>query len=281
MTTSIFATKKQRTFKHSGDLGDLIYSLPAVRALGGGMLLLSANHDEDMLALQRRGYKSNRFPTGINKYDESSSGLTNDSIVSVTNLLLQQPYITAVQTWDGEDVDYDLDLWRTRRTDYFRESICYSHARVFNVHRQIGRSAWLTTPSLGVVKAVSVVFARSQRYHNPEFPWRDIYSAHGREAVFVGYAEEHYAFEKEFGSITYLPTKDILDLAKIIRSARLFVGNQSLPYALAEGLKVTTIQETSPHILNCIFPRENAQYFIDGKLCTLSEEPRKRWWRCL
>ena len=28
------------TFKHSGDLGDIIFALPAVRALGGGTLLL-------------------------------------------------------------------------------------------------------------------------------------------------------------------------------------------------------------------------------------------------
>lgn len=29
-----------KTFKHSGDLGDIIFALPAVRALGGGILYL-------------------------------------------------------------------------------------------------------------------------------------------------------------------------------------------------------------------------------------------------
>ena len=29
-----------KTFKHSGDMGDIIFSLPTIRALGGGVLYL-------------------------------------------------------------------------------------------------------------------------------------------------------------------------------------------------------------------------------------------------
>ncbi|CAN5598580.1 hypothetical protein BH10PLA1_BH10PLA1_05760 [soil metagenome] len=35
-----------KTFKHSGDMGDVILSLPAVRALGGGVIYLDPSGGE-------------------------------------------------------------------------------------------------------------------------------------------------------------------------------------------------------------------------------------------
>src|SRR2546430_16669588 len=38
--TVLIDTGTRRRFYHSGDLGDIIYALPAIRALGGGTLYL-------------------------------------------------------------------------------------------------------------------------------------------------------------------------------------------------------------------------------------------------
>jgi hypothetical protein len=44
-----------KTFLHGGDLGDVIYALPAIRALGGGCLYLSeANYGREPLTAARR-----------------------------------------------------------------------------------------------------------------------------------------------------------------------------------------------------------------------------------
>ena len=40
------SNEKKLTFKHSGDLGDVIFSLPTIRALGGGQLLLDPEGGE-------------------------------------------------------------------------------------------------------------------------------------------------------------------------------------------------------------------------------------------
>jgi len=44
-----------KTFLHGGDLGDVIYALPAIRALGGGALYLSEAHPgrESLTAARR------------------------------------------------------------------------------------------------------------------------------------------------------------------------------------------------------------------------------------
>jgi ADP-heptose:LPS heptosyltransferase len=44
----------------------------------------------------------------------------------------------------------------------------------------------------------------------------------------------------------YAECSDFLQLARVVKSARLFIGNQSFPYALAEALKVPRILEVCP-----------------------------------
>ena len=36
-----------KTFKHSGDMGDIVFSIPTVRALGGGVLYLDPDGGQE------------------------------------------------------------------------------------------------------------------------------------------------------------------------------------------------------------------------------------------
>jgi GT2 family glycosyltransferase/tetratricopeptide (TPR) repeat protein len=74
-------------------------------------------------------------------------------------------------------------------------------------------------------------------------------------AVFVGTPAEHKEFVREFGIVPYQPTADLLELARVIAGAALFVGNQSCPYAIAEALKVPALQETREVDPNCVYLR--------------------------
>jgi hypothetical protein len=79
------------------------------------------------------------------------------------------------------------------------------------------------------------------------------------DALFVGTAAE---FE-EFGAGEHYFADDALGLARVIAGASVFVGNQSLPYAIAEGLKVGRLQEVSTDVPNCRFPGALALRFGD------------------
>lgn len=96
---------------------------------------------------------------------------------------------------------------------------------------------------------------RSSRYHNAQFPWKAIVEKYGQYALFVGLRKEWEAFCKEFGPVGYHPTADFLELARLIKGSRLFVGNQSAPYAIAEGLKHPAILESCPSCQDCQFNR--------------------------
>ena len=76
-----------KTFLHGGDLGDVIYALPAIRALGGGCLYLSeANYGREPLTAARR-----------------------DVLVP---LLEQISYLQKIDVHRGEPVDVDFANFR-------------------------------------------------------------------------------------------------------------------------------------------------------------------------
>ena len=83
----------------------------------------------------------------------------------------------------------------------------------------------------------------------------------------VGFKDEHEAFCSDFAvDIPHIPTPTIAELAAIIAGADLFIGNQSMPYAIAEGIGKYTIQEVYLAAPNCIFDRPDAVYFRAGAL---------------
>jgi hypothetical protein len=100
-----------------------------------------------------------------------------------------------------------------------------------------------------------VIFSRSTRYRNERFPWQRVWKAYRGAAAFVGTTEEHEDFCRRIGPVPFVPTNDLLAVARVIAGSRLFVGNQSCPSAIAEGLKKRMILEVFPALPNCCFER--------------------------
>jgi hypothetical protein len=84
--------------------------------------------------------------------------------------------------------------------------------------------------------------------------------------VCIRLEEEYKDFCAECGQVEYLPTKTLLEAARAIAGSELFIGNQSAPYAIAEGLKHRSILEVCLWQPDCIYRRLNAIYCYDGRL---------------
>jgi hypothetical protein len=226
------------TFKHSGDLGDLWYSLPIIKHMGKGDIFLAID-----------GLKST-------KCDGTASGLIQKVIDMAKPLLEAQDYIRHCKTWKKEKVDIDMDTFR-RVNLYGDINLCELILKNCGVPYKAATEPWLTCKKNRVAARV---FARSPRYHNSNVKWDEIYNAYKTDAVFVGLPYEHQAFENAIGLISYQPVKNFLEMAEIINGADLFIGNQSSPMAMAIGLGKAFIQEVCPMCPNCMFTRENAKY---------------------
>lgn len=217
------------TFSHSGDFGDILAHLPIIQAKGGGKLVL--------------------YPAECTGYR-----MTQQRAASLAKLLKVQPYITDIE-WRERPVGIVLDDWRNGYCDGL--NLTDMACKHFNVKYPDREQPWL---HVAPKKVARVVFSRTQRYSNPNFPWHQVREKYYNEAVFVGSPEEHRVFCSFFGPVSYCYTEDMLALAQVIRGAELFVGNQSSPYWVAEGLKIPTLLEITPSPNNCHWERRGNQH---------------------
>ena len=250
----VAVVSKELTFAHAGDSGDLVYSLPVIDALAKGrasQLFINQSHYTRVKANQ-------------NSVD------------------LIKPLLAATRPWlevslhHGELVRYNLNRWRDRPASYSKltRTLAECHAMAFGFGMELFRQPWITLKagSLMADRAAEsalhypVVIHRSARYQNPWFPWKSILDRYDDAIIMVGLKEEHEAFCEEFSvEIPHIITKDFLELAHVINAAKLFIGNQSSPFALAEAMKKPVIQEVCLAIKgqgnpNCLFPRRWAQH---------------------
>lgn len=217
------------TFFHTGDIGDIIASLPTVRALRGGEYVIGYRKDG-----QRESLRGARFE-------------------AIAPLLLAQPYINGVR-W-AEPPSGCLDFSRFREFPDDGMNLAFHQAAHAGV--EIAVDPWLKAEP---VRHGRPVIARSARYHNPDFPWREVL-ARVREPLFVGLRSEHAAICAATGSeIEYAPCGTLLDLARLIAGCSVFVGNQSAPFWIAAGLGVRCVQETWLEGSNSTIHREGMYY---------------------
>ena len=89
--------------------------------------------------------------------------------------------------------------------------------------------------------------------------------------MFVGSDKEYEDFVKNFGYVKYKNTPTYKKLMQVIAGAKLFIGNQSFPYSIAESIKQNCIQETDTWVGNCQYTRHNAFISKNGENYKFSE----------
>lgn len=229
------------TFKHRGKLGDIVWSLNFIKAMGGGKLYLQLGEYLDEV--------------GFN---------------FIKPLLDYQPYITEVVKWSGEQIDYDLDLFRDIMNNSHQKSLAESYFVVFGkeIPRKFEYEPWLIIPQLPEHKS-SVIINRveaglhgSRPVHNSFYD--DLVNRNLQTtSCFVGLDIEWKRFIEEYQcNIAFKPVNNALEMASIIGQADLCVMNQSMPCVIAEGLKKTMFLEIRHDIAkpDCMFTRPNLFY---------------------
>lgn len=232
-------------FKHSGNIGDIIYSLPAVFALAKGRNIHLHLHIN-----QKANYGKMRHPLGDVMMTEKMAAM-------ICPLLLAQPSFKTCDVFTDQPIDYDLDIFRAYPFDYKMGHIVRWYFSVFAVTADLTKPWLKAAPDASLNDAIIV--ARSHRYRMPAID----YSFLNRypRVVFVGLEEEFRDMKKTILKLEYKPVKDFFELASIIAGGKFFVGNQSFPFAVAEGLKVKRVLEVFYQSPNVIVEGENAYDF--------------------
>jgi len=251
-----------KTYKHSGTLGDLIYSLYIVKKMGGGQFQVALENLE--ACVSKYGYQPNHI-------DPQHRGrFTFQDYQWLNPLLEHQDYISSVGTWTPgtPEPDVDLDAYRGVLYRSFEGNILEAYHRTFNLPfmMQDYDATWLTADP---IETKPIVVSRSFRYRPPngDAAWKDFANTidFSESAIFVGTPKEHADFVRLTGAaIEYQPVKDFLELAGIIAGCEMLMSNQGFAYSLAIGLGKQTMLEVNklvPLQMNeCFFPRTNCQY---------------------
>jgi ADP-heptose:LPS heptosyltransferase len=95
------------------------------------------------------------------------------------------------------------------------------------------------------------VLNRTSRYHNPTFDY-SILKPYQDRITFVGLPQEFKVISAKLPDIKYHPVQDFYELAQVIKGSNLFIGNQSMAYAIAEQMKHHRILEICPSAHNVI-----------------------------
>jgi hypothetical protein len=231
--------KGKLNLRHSGNAGDVIYALPTakeIHALTGVPVhfLLSLNKPLDILPHYRH-------PLGNVMLNQKMADM-------LIPLLSAQPYIASCTVYSGEEIDLDLDDVKLTGLSFDRGNIAAWYNFITGLHPNLAQ-AWLSA-SADTDLNETLLIARSSRYTNPNIDYTFLNET--EKLAFAGVPAEYEAFRKIVPHTRYIEVKDFLQLASIIAGCRLFIGNQSFPYSISEGLKVRRLLETAidaPNVL--------------------------------
>jgi hypothetical protein len=232
-------------FKHSGHTGDIIYSLPTMYALAENKNIHLHLHTH-----QNSNNKKLTHPLG-------SLMLTEKIVDLLKPLLLHQPAIKTCDVYYEQTVHYDLDVFRQYPFNYKIGHIARWYFLAFGINADLGKP-WLQAPA-DVSMNNTIIIARSQRYRNAAIDYSFLRKY--QRLVFVGLEQEYTDMKMMLPNIEYRVVKDFLELSSLIAGCRFFIGNQSFPFSLAEGLKVKRLLEVYPQSPNVIVEGANGYDF--------------------
>lgn len=235
-----------KTFRHGGKIGDVIFSLPTIRELGGGILYLPE------------------------KTPDACSNLYS----SLKNLLLLQPYIYEVREYPsglaykeqapGIHIDYDLDLARNQPMKGVIH-IVKRYLDAFGVSYPGWKEPWLHVDGDSQLNGEKYVVVNYTGRHitnaqlniKSKIDWCRVIESLSMQPYFIGHYSEWVEFSKLHPGTIHLFTNNILESARIIKDAQAIYCNQSSVLSIAQSLGKTYYLEPKPQKTNCLLYTQN------------------------
>ena len=224
---------------HSGNAGDLIYSLPAMRKAAE----IKGEKVHLYLRINVPGqYAGMNHPLGNVQMNQTIAEM-------LTPLLMATDFIGNCEiTEQAEQVDYNFDLFRKIHNYTGHISQWY-----FHVYPEL--TCDLSIPvEFNLIPgnvAFDIVLNRTSRYHNPTFDYSILKPFQDR-ITFVGLPQEFKVISAKLPNIKHYEVDNFYELAQAIQGCNLFIGNQSMAFAIAEQMKHPRILEICPTAHNVI-----------------------------
>lgn len=224
------------SFKHSGDMGDIVSSLPTVRAI------CAKENATARMVLDATGGRTDPYVTAMTKEGNKFSSYQAEFLKP---LLEAQEYVSEVKIDETgtEESDYNLNIFRSEFSNpktllETRQNLMYLHQSALGL--PVGYDGpWLKVEANG--KPEGTLIARSTRYQSAHLAIEVLIhemNMEGTPYFFVGTALEYHAFKDAFRFAK--PGRKIVDnaleMAKAVAEADTVICNGTLLFWIAVGL---------------------------------------------
>lgn len=253
--------QSKNTFLHSGNAGDTLASLPAMKqsyALTGIKPILYL----------REGIVATYYEGAVHpvKNSEGHTVMLNDKMIEMLLPLLKaQPFFEDVKKWEGEDVLYNLDWIRDTNVGMPGLSINRWYFYKFPDLSCDLSVKWLEVPdSEKDLAKDKIIITRTERYRNENINYSFL-KPYEDDCIFSGTMREYNSFCMEFDlNIKKLQVDNFLTLAQAIKQSKFHITNQTMANQISDGLKHPKILEVWHYAPNCIPIGKDAYDFLSN-----------------
>ena len=224
-------------FKHSGRLGDILYSMPLVKQLAE-LQDTSADY-----------YVSSDIPARLGKdvFHPSLEVMVNSNLYDyIEPLLSRQIYLNRilhVPTLAIPRDAIDLDQFKTSGLNLKAGLIYGWYRKAFGVSFPL-EAPWISVDcsvedaEIAKDSEVSVLVGRTTRFCNTRINYRILDQIRGVGFVGLAYEYEDFTARYDLKNVRHIKVKNALQLADLMCRVKVYIGNQSSNFAIAEGLKI-------------------------------------------
>ncbi len=221
--------KKTLNFHHSGHCGDIICSLPVIQEL-------SKTHQCNLFINLNK-----EMPIPYYKHPAGKVFIDDRIYNLIEPLLKNQNYLNKVSVFKEEEIDIDLDLFREMPVN-----LNFNSCRWF--FHITGVQVDLTEPYLKAQEhdqmKNKIILHRTFRYRNNFINYK--FLSNFDDMFFIGLKNEYEDLKKDIKNLQFYDCKDYLDMANAIYSSKIFIGNSSVAFPIAEALKIPRLLEACP-----------------------------------
>lgn len=189
-----------------GRMGDLIHMLYVVKNTPG---------KHNLFITDRRDLHSDGFIYPLDK-----------TIEELRPILEQQDYVNSIQAYNDEEA-INLNMWRAHAYSTHWTQLL---SNVFGV--PVNSEAWI---KISIPDFMGGTIVHCSTHQARRGDWRKVDLT---DAVFIGSEDEYQLFGYQ---LHHFEPKTLTEIFHIIKNCKLFIGNQSLPLAIAHSLGVPRI----------------------------------------
>lgn len=246
--------KKCKSFRIGCDMGDQVYSLMIAKKVGTKSYYIDGDSPE---------YKGR---DGRDYIVSEKCKFNWQGANFLLPLFKYQSYLDTAELYSGQDYDVLYGEWDIAVRVGWGTNLVDFHGCKFNLEVEDLNDPWLEAPKIteGPYKDAQIVINRSPRHQgNPDFFKSISRMGAGERVVFVGLPEEYESFISEFNlTCSFFPSENALEMAKMINTAPIFMGNQSLACSMAQGLGKTCFIEEGRASANYIFHHRKNIFYV-------------------